>query len=119
MAGHHPNGIRGRVPTQAPTERCAYCGQTYPAPVSLHHTEEECAADGGPALHAKAAAPIGDAGVSVIPFDRAAVEAEPAWHSLDDGPAFRFLDGIVLATQTYGTEGTQLEIVVRPKAAGT
>lgn len=61
--------------------------------------------------------PIGDAGVSVIPFDRKAVQADSAWHSLDDGgPAFKFLDSVLLATRTYGTGGMQLEVVVRPKA---
>ena len=26
-----------------PIQECFYCGDTYPAPVGLHHTEEECA----------------------------------------------------------------------------
>lgn len=26
----------------SPTEKCHYCGKEYPAPVNLHHSEEEC-----------------------------------------------------------------------------
>lgn len=29
-------------PVTVDEEKCVYCGEFYPAPVSLHHTEAEC-----------------------------------------------------------------------------
>lgn len=50
-----------------PTEACDYCGREYPAPVSLHHTEQECEGPSDDAMVSTFAAPPTD----ILPHSRA------------------------------------------------